>query len=673
MKIKKLILQNFRQFRDLEIDFSITKDKNVNIILAENSTGKTTLMQSIKWCLYGDEETNLDNLNELINYDVINNSINEKEELWVELLIVKNNVDYLVRRTKEIHVNSQNKASEQIRLEYKKDDGETIIWEGETNSQQPVVKKIKRMINSILSKEMASYFLFDGERIDSLGKNDSKSRNDIKQAINAINNFTIIDNAISSLNALNRKFRRNISTQSNDKELQKLTSEISELEKLISESTDEVDRLQGKIHYMQSEMDTLDAELSAFDEVESLVKKRTDIERSIKKYDKNLKDINKKLLRQYSLHKFKSSIFKISEKYKEIQFNKDHEQLTIPGMKVSALEHIIESGICICGEKLTSEHITHLSEQKTYQPPQSNTDLINTFKHLVQEQTIGLQNNIDDYNRYKEEHIVISDTLHDFKEELGDLSEKIGSSDTSGVKHKNEMRTQLNSNIREANGDMIVLNHELSRYKNELQRKENEYNQKLKENSEHRINTIKLELIEKSLNALIRRNDRYRQDKKVEIEEIANRHFSEIIYKNKKININSDFEYKVIEENGSVASPSEGERMAISMSLVLAIIEVHKNTVSKKTDDIDISTEQNDFCLVLDAAFAKLDEQFSRKIAEKLPNSVEQIILFSTEKQYSGSVESSMENYIGKKYRLTIPNNDRENSLTNDDLVLLEG
>src|SRR5699024_4273980 len=244
-------------------------------------------------------------------------------------------------RTKEIHVNSQNKASEQIRLEYKKDDGETIIWEGETNSQQPVVKKIKRMINSILSKEMASYFLFDGERIDSLGKNDSKSRNDIKQAINAINNFTIIDNAISSLNALNRKFRRNISTQSNDKELQKLTSEISELEKLISESTDEVDRLQGKIHYMQSEMDTLDAELSAFDEVESLVKKRTDIERSIKKYDKNLKDINKKLLHQYSLHKFKSSIFKISEKYKEIQFNKDHEQLTIPGMKVSALEHII--------------------------------------------------------------------------------------------------------------------------------------------------------------------------------------------------------------------------------------------------------------------------------------------------------------------------------------------
>src|SRR5699024_8713971 len=238
MKIKKLILQNFRQFRDLEIDFSITKDKNMNIILAENSTGKTTLMQSIKWCLYGDEETNLNNLNELINYDVINNSINEKEKLWVELLIVKNNVDYLVRRTKEIHVNSQNKASEQIRLEYKKDDGETIIWEGETNSQQPVVKKIKRMINSILSKEMASYFLFDGERIDSLGKNDSKSRNDIKQAINAINNFTIIDNAISSLNALNRKFRRNISTQSNDKELQKLTSEISELEKLISESTD---------------------------------------------------------------------------------------------------------------------------------------------------------------------------------------------------------------------------------------------------------------------------------------------------------------------------------------------------------------------------------------------------------------------------------------------------
>lgn len=673
MKIKRLSLKNFRQFEDIDIKFSTTTGKNVNVILAENSTGKTTLMQSIKWCLYGDAETDLDNLNELANYGVINNSLNDREEVWVELVIKESNVMYNIRRTKEFFVASQRKASEDIKLEYKTDDGETIILRGDPDSYEPEVKKIKRMINAILSKEMANYFLFDGERIDNLGKNNSQSRNDVKQAINAINNFNIIENAIDSLNSINRQYRRNISTQSNDSSLQSLVKTINEVEKEILENTNNIQSSRKKVSLMKEEVELLDEELVSYDEIEVLVTERKALERSLAKDNKRLEELRKKLLTQHSNYHHKSLITLLNEKYKNIEFNKEHEEITIPGMKVSAIDHVIERGTCICGEPLTDNHMNHLINQREAQPPISNTDLINDFKHTINLATVGLENNIDDFYRYRNEFIELSDNVTHSSDDIEDLSEKIGNSNTEEIKQKNDKRLELKEEIKHSETSIEINNDRISKLKSELINLESDYSNKLKENKEHKFNIIKLDLIEKSLTALINRNEAFRKEKKEEIEKIANKHFSDIIYKNKMIRINDNFEYQVIEENGKTASPSEGERMAISMSLVLAIIEVHKNTQSNQNSQYDFDLDGTDFCLVLDAAFAKLDEQFSRRISQKLPESVEQIILFSTVKQYQGAVEDSLKNHIGKKYSLTIPNDERENALTNNDLVLLKG
>jgi DNA sulfur modification protein DndD len=52
--IKSIALNNFRQYKGEQppILFSTTKDKNVTVILGINTSGKTTLIQAFKWCLY---------------------------------------------------------------------------------------------------------------------------------------------------------------------------------------------------------------------------------------------------------------------------------------------------------------------------------------------------------------------------------------------------------------------------------------------------------------------------------------------------------------------------------------------------------------------------------------------------------------------------------------------
>ena len=70
MLIKTLKMENFRQFRGkTKVDFSLDPEKNVTIILGDNTFGKTTLLQAFNWCFYG--KVNFDQRPDfLLNYEV---------------------------------------------------------------------------------------------------------------------------------------------------------------------------------------------------------------------------------------------------------------------------------------------------------------------------------------------------------------------------------------------------------------------------------------------------------------------------------------------------------------------------------------------------------------------------------------------------------------------------
>ena len=48
-------IRNFRQLRDIEISFARESESSLTVILAENGTGKTTLLNALTWSLFGDE------------------------------------------------------------------------------------------------------------------------------------------------------------------------------------------------------------------------------------------------------------------------------------------------------------------------------------------------------------------------------------------------------------------------------------------------------------------------------------------------------------------------------------------------------------------------------------------------------------------------------------------
>ena len=74
--ITKIELENYRQYRHVLLDFSRANNSNLHILKAKNGTGKTTFINSITWCLYGEEKyiTNIDKALNLPNDKVIENT-----------------------------------------------------------------------------------------------------------------------------------------------------------------------------------------------------------------------------------------------------------------------------------------------------------------------------------------------------------------------------------------------------------------------------------------------------------------------------------------------------------------------------------------------------------------------------------------------------------------------
>ena len=70
MKLKKIVMKNFRQFYgDQEIEISDDPQKNITIVHAENGVGKTTLLNAIFWAMYGQTTAKFEQRDRIINFE----------------------------------------------------------------------------------------------------------------------------------------------------------------------------------------------------------------------------------------------------------------------------------------------------------------------------------------------------------------------------------------------------------------------------------------------------------------------------------------------------------------------------------------------------------------------------------------------------------------------------
>ncbi len=148
MKLTKIRLENFRQFYGQQIlELSTDPDRNVTLVHSENGIGKTTLLNALLWCFYSETTPRFEEENQLLNFTA---SDEGETVATVEVTFEHEEKEYRARRS---CISNERKREKFQVFE---------IAEGNSRLMHAPVS----FIGSVIPKEMAPHFFFDGEHAE---------------------------------------------------------------------------------------------------------------------------------------------------------------------------------------------------------------------------------------------------------------------------------------------------------------------------------------------------------------------------------------------------------------------------------------------------------------------------------------------------------------------------
>lgn len=249
MKIKSIKLHNFMRYKgDNELLFSTDGEKNVTVVLGDNTLGKTTLAQAFRWALY----ENLNDTSYTKRKDIIllNNEVaaemrgGQVGEVCVEIVVENDGEEVKFVRKASFNRKSGNPndisvkqlGPTQLTMQIK----ENGVW-GDVinNSGSNVDSKAYKMgcvqeaIDSMLPQNLSNYFFFDGERWNDLKNKTSDIKNSVDTILGVSGLVEMMNHLRDNRKNVIKEFREKLKGTSG--EYERLEREIRELEDSIAE------------------------------------------------------------------------------------------------------------------------------------------------------------------------------------------------------------------------------------------------------------------------------------------------------------------------------------------------------------------------------------------------------------------------------------------------------
>jgi len=271
MVIDSIIIKNFRIYKgEHKISFPRSVNKNVFIISGDNGFGKTTILVSLIWCLYGKLMSDVDDkfkkeIAESFGYknfakSNLNKSIQNRHNQFKitdeeKLKIIKNgylDFDPTHQEFRDLNEYSvtiifSNVFLPSIPCEYvtikRTYDAfielETvqILVDGKENELTKEVGPEIFINDFILSREIAKFFFFDSEKIVSLAEmKTTQDKRKLSIAYSEVLGVKKYEDLKNNLENIRIKFRRKSADLEDRDKLNKLFKECDDLEKLIDHS-----------------------------------------------------------------------------------------------------------------------------------------------------------------------------------------------------------------------------------------------------------------------------------------------------------------------------------------------------------------------------------------------------------------------------------------------------
>ena len=639
MRIESIEIHNFRQFKDLQLNFSQVPGQNdLHIIYAKNGVGKTNVLNAITWCLY-DSEMHLGNKTSAS--PILNNL--KVQELREKIDVTGNAI-----------------GDVSVKLHFSSDDSkEKINFErvGKFNVTKNAVKKIETKLSimhfcdgewasvatddetlSLVKKnvpeEIHEYIFFDGEHLEDYFKADKLEN--VKNGIEDLTQAKIMEKAEKAFqNYLDNELTPQISNSS-EKEIATAQKESDKIQSAIDQSSDTIDELKKQIHQCDDEISKLENIISGHVQVAdktAQLKKVEDLIDSLKLSISQKKCEMMTFVREY--FQYFAMYPAIKSLYEYIREQDKHGKLP-PRIDKFLLENIEKNmHCCVCDQPLSEHSYNFIEELKRELEVSSETSARLNKSIVILRQYLM---NIDKYEQKRDGMINELKNLRQQFDDYLDEERKLNSylmnipnteAINTAIQQKKEYKSVRDGlvskkGIEEEHKKMLDAQYVEQARKLQSLIDKNKQLEKVNKQAvycrrcRNILKETRLELLAES---------------RTEMENETFKNFSNLIWKKgvfSKVEILEDYTFRLLDSYGAqtLGSCSAAERALLALSFTLALQKV----------------SMHDSLLFIDTPIGRVDDDNRLNFAKTLCEIAKskQVILTFTPAEYDESVRSAL-------------------------------
>lgn len=358
LQIRKIHLQNWKCYENQIIEFDLNTDKNIWVIWGLNGYGKTSILEGVLWCLYGNEiilpkkliKAEVDTqegLAEKQGYFYFPNvKANPELELSVCLTLQKGDCSYVISRVaKRVKRGSTHFAE---------------VSEASFNLNGKTQIDPRERIDLLLPRSCREFFFFDGEKIKEYS-NITQTK-ETRKAIESILGIPEIINLKKDTENVVCKFEDKIrQANSNDLQLQNINSKLFPL-------THEIATRRERI---QSAIEEYNKGIKILEDVKERASQVAESREKLQKIQE-LRNKQKGLIEQ--IKQVSGNIDRVLETasipimrqfVKEMADDLQTKTLTNTriSVSVSQLQDLLQADICVCGNCIGEQEYNFISQQ----------------------------------------------------------------------------------------------------------------------------------------------------------------------------------------------------------------------------------------------------------------------------------------------------------------------
>lgn len=649
MLIKTLKMENFRQFRGkTKVDFSLDPEKNVTIILGDNTFGKTTLLQAFNWCFYG--KVNFDQRPDfLLNYEVSEEMRNgDQQKVEVEITVLHDGIEYIITRSQRYNCNGGNVRGEAvptIKVSYKQPDGQT---ESVKSAQ------IDNVINNILPEDLSTYFFFDTERVSSIS-----TRKDVADAVKGLLGLSIMDGAIKHLGDRAKKTTvigklYGSMDLDGDAKAQEALNRIQTAEAKRTAIAEQIEDCTSQINQYDNRKEQLDAILRDNQTTTTLQKKKEDLERRIATEKRALSDSTIAYFREFgasSLPFFTQPLLATASAFlKEVKVDdKGIRDLTKP-----TIMELIKRGRCICGQEIRegNDAYQHLMAELSFVPPESIGNTVRHYREKLESFSRPAERTYDSLDQRYKEILRSKNRIQEWEDELSGISDQIKGKENMR-QYESEL-TDIRSRLRDLHAKKDRLNREDGVQKGDIERYKKIYDSLTAVSGKNREAMELIDYAEQIRDWLSTTYKERELTIREDLEQKVNEIFEQMYHGHRRVSIDARYHVELlttIAEKEIAAGESEGSNRVKNFAFIAGLVALAKGKIVTDSSENGINLSSEPYPLVMDAPFSNADETHTANISKVLPQIAEQVIMFVMQKDWNYA-EPVMSDRVGQRYHL---------------------